>query len=1158
MTTKSSARFGRWTSLALAAALLASPLTPSTVPAAKAAGASHLVISEVYGGGGNSGATYQSDFIELYNPTDTAVNVNGWTIQYASSSGSFSVTGNTHTTLSGFVAPHGYYLVKAADGTGGTVPLPAHDAPGGIAMAAGSGKVALVSNGQAISGKDDPDVVDFVGYGGANAYEGTGATPTTSAQQSAQRKSDATGYVAGQGSGYDTDNNAADFFLGAPTPKNAASPAEPPLGDDVVAGVAASPAPGSVEKGTEVSLSSATVTASVYYSLYAADGSAIASDLLYTAPIPITQSTTIEAYAQKGDVRSESRTFVYEVVETLSIAEARALPANAGARIEGVVTYKETSGGQNNLYVQDETAGIVVRGPNLAANVGDRIRATGTMTDYFGLAQLQAPTDQVVVVAPGAGVPAPIAVDSRGFGEANEGRLIKLEAATIGEGNEFNEYTIQDEYGTAIVKSSWIETGKTYEQLIGVLTYSFGNYMLVPRSRLDIIEKTFSVIAETPPGIVPPGTPIALFSPRPGTAIYYTTDGSDPTVRTGTPYTAPIVIDADEVTIRAIAAAGGEVSDVYTFRYIKQQTYEGLAIHDVQSAGHASPIAGHKVADLEGIVTQRIGTSKFYMQTVPGQEDGDVRTSEAILIYSSYSVAPGDRVLVDGTVEERKEDGYDDANDLRTTAIVSPFVTRTSRGNALPAPVALERDRVIPKSIVDNDGMTVFDPEEDALDFYESLESMRLELRDARVVGPLHFEIPVVLGEQPGETMTPNGGILLAGDDLNPQRVLVKKEVDAYKTGDRFLSSIVGVLGYDYSNFKVIPEGNLPAVAKGASARETTSIVFDEDKLTIAGFNIENFWDNPSAAGAEKKRKIAQAIVQNLKTPDIVGLIEVQDNNGQTNDGTTDASKSYEALIQAIAAAGGPTYAYTDIAPANNQDGGAPGGNIRVGYLYNPDRVALTAKPKGDATTAATYDKKNGLSHNPGRIAPESGAFESSRKPLAAEFEFQGERIIVVNNHFNSKGGDEAPFGAVQPLPPTLGSEVQRHEIAGIVNDFVADVLKEDNKANVVLLGDFNDFQFSKTLDILKGDELVNMVDLLPLAERYSYVYQGNSQTLDHMLVTPHLAPAATLDIVHINADFTVADGRVSDHDPLLIQLDLFANGIGTGKGQGYENGKGT
>jgi predicted extracellular nuclease len=545
------------------------------------------------------------------------------------------------------------------------------------------------------------------------------------------------------------------------------------------------------------------------------------------------------------------------------------------------------------------------------------------------------------------------------------------------------------------------------------------------------------------------------------------------------------------------------------------------------------------------------------MQTETGGTDDDLRTSEAILVVSSYSVTPGDLVLVDGTVAEIKEEGYSDANDLLTTAIVSPFVTRLSRGNALPVPVVLEKDRVIPKSVIDNDGMSRFDPEEDALDFYESLESMRVELQDARVVGPLHFEVPVVLGEQAGEILTPYGGIMLTPDDMNPQRVLVAGANDIYKTGDRFNGPITGVLGYDYSNYKVIPAGRLPDVTKGSAGPEETTIVFDEDKLTIAGFNIENFWDDPSKAGLEKKRRIADRIVKSLKSPDIIGLIEVQDNNGVTDDGMTDASGSYSALIQAIQAAEGPSYAFTDIAPENNKDGGAPGGNIRVGFLYNPSRVTLVDKPKGDASTAVSYGKKDGLSHNPGRISPENEAFDSSRKPLAAEFEFRGERIVVINNHFNSKGGDEAPYGAVQPLPETLGSEVQRHQIAKLVNSFVEGILNTDKKANVVVLGDLNDFPFTRTLDIVNGDDLTNLVDLLPANDRYSYIYQGNSQTLDHILVNHRLAQTAELDIVHMNADFNVANGRVSDHDPLLVQLDISAKGNGNAHGNGYGFGIG-
>ena len=187
-------------------------------------------------------------------------------------------------------------------------------------------------------------------------------------------------------------------------------------------------------------------------------------------------------------------------------------------------------------------------------------------------------------------------------------------------------------------------------------------------------------------------------------------------------------------------------------------------------------------------------------------------------------------------------------------------------------------------------------------------------------------------------------------------------------------------------------------------------------------------------------------MVENLGSPDIIGLVEVLDDSGETNNGVVKADANYKALSDAIKGFGGPTYAWTEIAPENGKDGGVPGGNIRVGYLYNPDRVTLNEAPKGDARTAVAYENGS-LTLNPGRIDPTNAAFNSSRKPLAAEFTFQGEEVIVINNHFNSKGGDEPLFGKNQP--PFLESEAQRMQIATIVNSFVSDIKEKNEDANV-------------------------------------------------------------------------------------------------------------
>ena len=107
-------------------------------------------------------------------------------------------------------------------------------------------------------------------------------------------------------------------------------------------------------------------------------------------------------------------------------------------------------------------------------------------------------------------------------------------------------------------------------------------------------------------------------------------------------------------------------------------------------------------------------------------------------------------------------------------------------------------------------------------------------------------------------------------------------------------------------------------------------------------------------------------------------------------------------------------------------------------------------------------------------------------------------------NHWNSKTGDTPLFGSTQP--PVYGSEVQRHKIANVVNDFIEEIVSENPGANIVSVGDFNDFQFSETLKIHEGEHMTNMINTVDKADRYTYLFQGNSQVLDHILVSNHLA----------------------------------------------------
>ncbi|AZU60951.1 DUF4350 domain-containing protein [Neobacillus mesonae] len=218
----------RCTSIVTAALLLISTFLPSgLIGRAHAEMADHVVISQYFGGGGNSGAPYNKDFIELYNPTEQDVVLDGWSIQYASAAGTtWSVT-----PLAGTIKAHGYYLIAETGGaTGADIPTP--DASGAIAMSGTAAKIALFKDKTtAATGAKPTDAIDFVGLGTANAFEGNGPTKAPSNTTSAQRRPYANVDPAtGKGNAWDTDDNAQDFYVGpVAVPRNTASPTEAPM-----------------------------------------------------------------------------------------------------------------------------------------------------------------------------------------------------------------------------------------------------------------------------------------------------------------------------------------------------------------------------------------------------------------------------------------------------------------------------------------------------------------------------------------------------------------------------------------------------------------------------------------------------------------------------------------------------------------------------------------------------------------------------------------------------------------------------------------------------------------------------------------------------------------------------------------------------------------
>ena len=354
---------------------------------------------------------------------------------------------------------------------------------------------------------------------------------------------------------------------------------------------------------------------------------------------------------------------------------------------------------------------------------------------------------------------------------------------------------------------------------------------------------------------------------------------------------------------------------------------------------------------------------------------------------------------------------------------------------------------------------------------------------------------------------------------------------------DYFNGDVVGVVTYRGKIYKLEPT-QLPDLVDGGLQRQISPIYPSEDKLTIASYNIENFSANAKKGETpeEKVTRIANSFINEIHSPDIITLIEVQDENGSVNDGTTSGVKSGEKLAARIKELGGKTYKYTEVAPLDGQDGGKPGSNIRVAFLYDPNRVKLVEKEAGTSDEAASFSGGH-LVKNPARIAPTNPAFTKVRKSLAAEFEFKGQHIVVIANHLKSKIGDDAVYGSAQPA--VQHTQAARIEQAKILNSFVQEGLRQNPNLKFVLTGDFNDFEFSETAKALAGNELINLMQEHDAADRYSYFYRGSNQSLDNIFISKNLAGKAVFAPVHINASFMEEHGRASDHDPVGVQLDF-------------------
>jgi len=578
-------------------------------------------------------------------------------------------------------------------------------------------------------------------------------------------------------------------------------------------------------------------------------------------------------------------------------------------------------------------------------------------------------------------------------------------------------------------------------------------------------------------------------------------------------------VDAGAITDvagNAFAAPSGPVLDFSTYN-------PNPKIYEIQGAGHTSPLVGLQVTTT-GVVTaiDTTGSKGFWIQDPTG-DDNDA-TSDAVFVFtnSAVNVHVGDLVSVAGKVTEFQGS---DPNNLTITEVDSNNANINVIGTGAITPTLLgDGGRHIPTEVIEDDHFAAFDPSQDAADFYESLEGMVVSLHNVQAVDSTFTGESFVVadGGDAATGMNSRGGITIAPGDMNPERIELFTDsgitpITLNTVAGDHLGDVTGIVSYFGGNYEVVPlsvGATGTADTGGQAPRETTTLIGDASHLTIGEYNLENI--DPTDPDS-KFSALASDIAHNLGAPDIIGLEEIQDADGAGSGTDFSGTATLTKLVNAIDAAGGPHYSFIEIAPtANNQNGGEPNGNIRQAFLYDASKVAYV---DGSAHQILDDDPTNG------------DAYNNSRRPLVADFKFHGETVTVVDVHNFSRGGSDELFG--QDQPPVNAGEQRRIDQTAPVERYVQQAEQADPHAHIVVTGDFNGFQFETAQTQLEtGGILTNLTNLLDPTDRYSFIFEGNMEQIDHMYASPSLLGGAEFDIVHLNTGQSAS--RPTDHDPTL------------------------
>lgn len=566
-----------------------------------------------------------------------------------------------------------------------------------------------------------------------------------------------------------------------------------------------------------------------------------------------------------------------------------------------------------------------------------------------------------------------------------------------------------------------------------------------------------------------------------------------------------------------------------------------------------------------GIVTAK-KTDGFFIQDGTNNSQGSCGLFVFTRANNSFlnMVSVGDSINIMGKI---KEFGFE--NSLTTTEMSSiEKLTVTSKNNPLPEPVMIgKKYNNVPGLIIDNGNINDFDPYTSAIDFWENHEGMLVTLDVPNVVGQekKYNSFYVTLNmENENRKSTKYGGILLNrtgnSDVIKCRNLLMPSNDPLYYSifpGDS-ISYITGVVAYNNGVFNILPRNSLDfgIVTKGEISTDlknvsgTSNPPLYRSKEDLSDLNIPHIsimtTNQFNLQFKVNEIRVSNYIRINLKSPHILFLQEIQDNNGKINDGTVSSDDVLNKLVELLNdsryhAYSTRKYNFIYVSPDNNQDGGEVGANIRVAFIY--DTLALEPE----------------LYYRIGE-ASETDAFINSRKPLYTKLRHKETNDVyhLINVHNISKRADTSLWGSVQP--PVEFSLTQRVKQTTYIKSWISANLNKDTD-NIIIAGDFNDFEWSESVKVLDDNTdqrfMKNVVNDIREDERYSYHFNGTYQTLDHAIVSSKIynkiKNTFKTDVDIPNKDYisfpdvlstqywieSLGEPILVDHNPLCLRIPI-------------------